>query len=73
MTFFKLCGWFIFFTSLISLLASFGLLVPVLMIMGPEGDSGNLAVCFGCKKKGSASPAGKGELKGAPSSIEMAS
>ena len=79
MTFFKLCGWFIFFTSLISLVSSFGaqhshrpftsthtspllspprlpslsftgLLVPMMMIAGPEGSTGDLSVLFGCKK-----------------------
>ena len=40
MTFFKLCGWFIFFTSLCSIVQSFFLLMPMLMILGPEGTRG---------------------------------
>ena len=58
MTFFKLCGWFIFYTSLVSLVMSFGLLVPLLMIAGPEGNSGNICACF-MKKEDTASSTGQ--------------
>ena len=52
MTFFKLCGWFIFATSAVSLLSSFGLLLPLLMILGPEGSQGDVAVWLRCKRSG---------------------
>jgi hypothetical protein len=51
MTFFKLCGWFIFFTSLCSIVQSFFLLMPMLMIMGPEGTQGDLRWLVGKKRK----------------------
>lgn len=55
MTFFKLCGWFIFFTSLVSLATSFFLLMPMLMCFGPEGEQGDLkAICRNLKGEGKA-------------------
>lgn len=40
--FFRLFGFFIFFTSFFAILYSFILLIPLLMILGPEGSQGSL-------------------------------
>ena len=49
--FFRLNGTFIFLTSGLSLLFSFGMLLPLLMIVGPEGHQGELRplLCYFCK------------------------
>ena len=44
--FFRLNGTFIFLTSGLSLAFSFGLLLPMLMAMGPEGNQGEVCALF---------------------------
>lgn len=51
--FFRSEGIFIFCTSASALVLSFIFLVPLLMIMGPEGNQADLLVC--CKKEPEAS------------------
>ena len=46
--FFQMAGCFILFTAIWGLFFSFFLLCPLLMIMGPQGETGDLRAIFRC-------------------------
>jgi len=46
--FFQMAGWFIFFTAFFGFFFTFFQLTPLLMLVGPTGETGDLAVIWRC-------------------------